>query len=184
MPLSLSLGCVYWMLEFTILCVHLICVTIFLLNISFQCLFVCNLDYRWMGEMKSSRRSDASLKNSAQQLTDHNVGTGVFRKKCTLFAVVFFPRVMDFILVLRADNCMENFDSVQGCRKFTANWYFAGKNRHLVKVAKAICSIVWWSNMPLFVWRVYSPSVVAAHRKPSRGNSRHRGSPGLCHGPT
>lgn len=30
---------------------------------------------------------------------------------------------------------------------------------------------------------VYSRSVVAAYRKPSRGSSRDRGAPGLCHGP-
>lgn len=100
-----------------------------------------------MGEMRSSRRTEVSLKSSA----DHNIGTGVFRKqeiavqswhsfltvtlfeflnsekcKCVIPIVYIVrgsvsPVVMNFILFLfvRADNCMEKFGSVQSCCKYT-----------------------------------------------------------------
>lgn len=39
---------------------------------------VCALNCSGIGEMKSSRWTEASIESSAQQLRDHNVGTGMF----------------------------------------------------------------------------------------------------------
>lgn len=37
--------------------------------------------------MRSSRRTEVSLKSSAQQLTDHNIGTGVLNIKMFILKV-------------------------------------------------------------------------------------------------
>lgn len=67
---------------------------------------------------------------------------------------------------------------------------FCRFNYHLLKVMK--CSlqfhVIMMAQFHLHLTSpnlsdVYSPSVVAAYRKPSRGSSRDRGSPGFCHGP-
>lgn len=46
--------------------------------------------------MKSSRWTEVSGKSSAQQLTDHDSGTGVFQQVPLMLIILFYTCVMSF----------------------------------------------------------------------------------------
>lgn len=140
----LSPGCVYWILEFPIFCV--LCILCFfsvsVFNIC-SCLILITGEWERWRAVGGVRHLLKTLLSSSQITMSGQVCS----EKVQFICSCIFSKVMDFILFLRADICMEKFDSVQGCCKFTANWYFAGKNHRLVKVVEAICSILWWSDI-------------------------------------